>query len=94
MAGTTLKKSTKVVKKAAAKRVAAKAAKPRKAVAKSAARKPRKGTTVPREDSPQTAHPASQMIDDRIREFGDWRSPVLTRMRALIHEADPEVVEE
>jgi hypothetical protein len=38
--------------------------------------------------------PASQMIDQRIRELGDWRGPVLQRMRELIHEADPEVVEE
>src|SRR6185436_14941844 len=37
---------------------------------------------------------ASQRIDERIRELGDWRGPVLKRMRALIHEADPEVVEE
>ena len=37
---------------------------------------------------------ASQMIDQRIRELGDWRGSVLKRMRALIHEADPEVVEE
>jgi hypothetical protein len=37
---------------------------------------------------------ASLMIDQRIRELGDWRGPVLRRMRELIHEADPEVVEE
>jgi hypothetical protein len=37
---------------------------------------------------------ASQMIDQRIRELGDWRGSTLKRMRALIHEADPEVVEE
>jgi hypothetical protein len=37
---------------------------------------------------------ASQMIDQRIRELDDWRGPVLKRMRELIHEADPEVVEE
>ena len=37
---------------------------------------------------------ASQMIEQRIRELGDWRGSVLKRMRALIHEADPEVVEE
>jgi hypothetical protein len=36
----------------------------------------------------------SQMIDLRIRELGDWRGQVLRRMRELIHEADPEVVEE
>jgi hypothetical protein len=34
------------------------------------------------------------MIDQRIRELDDWRGSVLKRMRALIHEADPEVVEE
>jgi hypothetical protein len=37
---------------------------------------------------------ASRMIDRRIRELGGWRGPVLQRMRELIHEADPEVVEE
>jgi hypothetical protein len=34
------------------------------------------------------------MIDQRIRELGDWRGSVLKRMRKLIHDADPEVVEE
>jgi hypothetical protein len=34
------------------------------------------------------------MIDERIRELGDWRGPVLKRIRELIHQADPEVVEE
>ena len=34
------------------------------------------------------------MIDQRIRELGDWRGPVLKRMRELIHEADSDVVEE
>jgi hypothetical protein len=37
---------------------------------------------------------APAMIDARIRELGDWRGSVLKRMRALIHEADPDVVEE
>jgi hypothetical protein len=36
----------------------------------------------------------SQRIDQHIRELGGWRSAVLKRMRALIHEADPDVVEE
>jgi hypothetical protein len=49
---------------------------------------------VPREDSPETPASASEMIDERIRELGDWRGSVLKRMRELIHEADPEVVEE
>jgi hypothetical protein len=49
---------------------------------------------VPRKDSSRTPNSASQMIDQRIRELGDWRGSVLKRMRELIHEADPEVVEE
>jgi hypothetical protein len=36
----------------------------------------------------------SQLIDERIRELGDWRGDVLSRVRALIKEADPDVVEE
>ena len=34
------------------------------------------------------------MIDQHIRDLGDWRGPVLKRMRDLIHQAAPEVVEE
>lgn len=37
---------------------------------------------------------ASQMIDARIAELGDWRGETLGRIRRLIREADPEVVEE
>ena len=37
---------------------------------------------------------ASQQIDDRIAELGDWRGAMLSRIRALIKDADPEVVEE
>jgi hypothetical protein len=37
---------------------------------------------------------ASAQIDARIRELGDWRGDTLARVRALIHEADPAVVEE
>jgi len=36
----------------------------------------------------------SQLIDARIRELDDWRGEVLSRLRALVKEADPEVVEE
>jgi hypothetical protein len=36
----------------------------------------------------------SQLIDERIKELGDWRGETLSRLRALIKEADPEVVEE
>ena len=38
--------------------------------------------------------PASELIDKRIAELGDWRGKTLARMRKLIKEADPEVVEE
>ncbi len=36
----------------------------------------------------------SELIDARIEELGDWRGETLARVRALIHAADPEVVEE
>jgi hypothetical protein len=36
----------------------------------------------------------SELIDARIRELGDWRGETLARVRALVKEADPEVVEE
>ena len=36
----------------------------------------------------------SQLIDARIKELGDWRGTMLSRLRTLIKEADPEVVEE
>jgi hypothetical protein len=38
--------------------------------------------------------PASERIDERIAELGDWRGETLSRMRKLIREADPDVVEE
>jgi len=37
---------------------------------------------------------ASELIDNRIAELGDWRGETLKRMRKLIKEADPDVVEE
>jgi hypothetical protein len=38
--------------------------------------------------------PASELIDTRIAELGGWRGKALARMRELIREADPDVVEE
>ncbi len=38
--------------------------------------------------------PASELISNRIAELGDWRGETLGRMRKLIKEADPEIVEE
>lgn len=40
------------------------------------------------------AESASELIDKRIAELGDWRGKTLSRMRTLIKEADPDVVEE
>lgn len=37
---------------------------------------------------------ASELIDERIKELGDWRGEMLARIRAIIKEADPEVIEE
>ena len=54
----------------------------KKAVAKTSAAKPAEG-----------ASPA-KLIDGRIKELGDWRGEMLARVRGLIKEAEPEVVEE
>jgi len=43
--------------------------------------------TVPVESAPA-------VIDARIKELGDWRGKMLARVREIIHEADPEIVEE
>jgi hypothetical protein len=42
----------------------------------------------------QVSRSPSQLIDARIEELGDWRGQMLGRLRALIKQADPEVVEE
>jgi hypothetical protein len=47
-----------------------------------------KKTDSNRDDSP------ARLIDARIAELGDWRGELLSRLRALIKQADPEVVEE
>ena len=47
-----------------------------------------------RKSDPQNDKSPSQLIDARIKELGDWRGRMLSRLRALIKEADPEVVEE
>jgi hypothetical protein len=47
-----------------------------------------------KESSAQEVESPSQLIDARIEELGDWRGKTLSRLRALIKQADPEVVEE
>ena len=44
--------------------------------------------------APQNPGSASEQIDARIHELGGWRGEMLSRLRALVKEADPEVVEE
>jgi len=56
-------------------------------------------TTIERKDTMSTSgsqdgKSPSQMIDERIGELGDWRGEMLSRLRTLIRQADPEVVEE
>ena len=45
-------------------------------------------------NSIQAADSPSQLIDARIRELGDWRGETLARVRALIKQTDPRVIEE
>ena len=42
----------------------------------------------------QKSESPSQLIDARLKELGDWRGKMLSRLRVLVKEADPEVVEE
>ena len=43
---------------------------------------------------PVSVEPASAFIDEKIKELADWRGKTLARVRAIIHQADPEIVEE
>jgi hypothetical protein len=43
---------------------------------------------------PVPAESASAFIDQKIKKLGDWRGRTLAKVRAIIHEADPEIVEE
>jgi hypothetical protein len=43
---------------------------------------------------PDPVESASALIDERIKELGDWRGKTLAKVRAIIHAADPEIVEE
>src|SRR5205809_7077810 len=46
-----------------------------------------------KKSGPQASKSPSQLIDARIRELSDWRGKMLSRVRTLVKEADPEVVE-
>ena len=47
-----------------------------------------------KKSGPQESKSPAQLIDARIEELGDWRGQMLSRLRALVKEADPEVIEE
>ena len=47
-----------------------------------------------KKSAPQEGKTPSQLIDARIKELGDWRGKMLRRLRALVKQADPGVVEE
>jgi hypothetical protein len=47
-----------------------------------------------KKSSPIDSQPAAELISNRIAELGDWRGKTLARMRKLIKQADPDVVEE
>ena len=49
---------------------------------------------VVKQSAPQNPGAPSELIDGRIRELGDWRGEVLSRLRGVIKRADPEVLEE
>jgi hypothetical protein len=55
--------------------------------------KPMKKSTV-RKSKPRKVESASGLIDARIKELGDWRGDLLSRLRKLIKQADPGIVEE
>ena len=45
-------------------------------------------------NKPDPSKSASALMDAKIKELGDWRGKTLAKVRTLIHEADPEIVEE
>jgi hypothetical protein len=47
-----------------------------------------------RASRPRRAAAPSQLIDGKIKELGDWRGKMLSRLRSLVKSADPEVIEE
>ena len=54
----------------------------------------RKERSIMRKSGTQKGKSPSRMIDGRIKELGDWRGKLLSQLRTLIKQADPEVVEE
>jgi hypothetical protein len=93
MKKTTTKTAT-TTKATAARKATAKKATAKKATAKKATTR---NAVAAKKDAAQAASPAiaaPRLIDQRIAALGDWRGPVLARLRDLIRQADPGIVEE
>src|SRR5436853_1373057 len=56
--------------------------------------KERKERSIMRKSGSQKGKSTSRMLDERIKELDDWRGKMLSQLRTLIKQADPEVVEE
>jgi len=56
-------------------------------------KRPTSKKTIAKKANAPSGKSASQSIDARIKELGDWRGEMLARLRALMKEADPDVVE-
>lgn len=74
-------------------RATSRASKPSRAAAKSGSRAGAKDTSAAN-PMRKAGTSASRIVDERLRSLGDWRADTLAELRRLIHEADPEVVEE
>jgi hypothetical protein len=61
---------------------------------KAASKKTTKTKTTAKKTAALSNKSAASMIDGRIKELGDWRGKMLSQIRALIKQADPDVVEE
>jgi len=97
MTGKTSKRSAKVARKAAAKRADAQAARRSSRVKeKPAATRPNRAARTGERSAAtkREVGSASKLIDRRIMQLGDWRGKTLQRVREIIKEADPEIVEE
>ena len=57
-------------------------------------KKTRKAAKITKKSGPQKGRSPARLIDERIKELGDWRGALLSKLRALIKQADPGVVEE
>lgn len=96
MSGDSPNASRKTQKRVAGKRGTAKATKPGRSTAKSSVKKSPRATAQSGSARHAVSKPAgdSTLIDRRIRDMKDWRGETLARMRALILETDPGMIEE